>query len=94
MARKNTVLNYIPKDSIIHSLTGTTKLFIFLLLSFASIITYDTRVLIGLFIFCVICFIMSKIKPFLILSFDYPYADIFAFWMECVSLRRHSDKQY
>ena len=62
MARKNTVLNYIPKDSIIHSLTGTTKLFIFLLLSFASIITYDTRVLIGLFIFCVICFIMSKIK--------------------------------
>lgn len=62
MARKNTVLNYIPKESPIHSLTGTTKLFIFLLLSFASIITFDTRVLIGLFVFCVVCFVISKIK--------------------------------
>ena len=62
MARKNTVLNYIPKESPIHKLTGTTKLFIFLLLSFASIITFDTRVLIGLFLFCVICFVISKIK--------------------------------
>ena len=62
MARKNTVLNYLPKDSVIHRLTGTTKLFIFLLLSFASIITYDTRVLLGLFVFCLICFIVSKIK--------------------------------
>lgn len=62
MARKKTVLNYIPKESAIHRLTGTTKLFIFLLLSFASIITYDTRVLLGLFAFCVVCFIISKIK--------------------------------
>ena len=62
MARKNTVLNYIPKESIIHRLTGTTKLFIFLLLSFASIVTFDTRVLFGLFGFCIICFIISKIK--------------------------------
>lgn len=62
MARKKTVLNYIEKGSVIHSLTGTTKLFIFLLLSFASIITYDTRVLIGLFVFCAICFAISKIK--------------------------------
>jgi len=60
MAR--TVLNYIPKDSVIHKLTGTTKLFIFLLLSFASIVTYDTRVLIGLFVFCAICFVVSKVK--------------------------------
>lgn len=62
MARKNTVLNYLPKESVIHRLTGTTKLVIFLLLSFASIITYDTRVLLGLFAFCVVCFIVSKIK--------------------------------
>ena len=61
MARNNTVLNYIPKKSVIHSLTGTTKLFIFLLLSFASVITYDIRVLIGLFVFCMIAFFMSKI---------------------------------
>ena len=57
-----TVLNYIPKKSVIHELTGTTKLFIFLLLSFASIVTYDTRVLLGLFAFCMICFMVSKIK--------------------------------
>lgn len=62
MARKKTVLNYIPKESVIHKLTGTTKLFIFLLLSFGSIITYDTRVLFGLFVFCVICFYVSRIK--------------------------------
>lgn len=57
-----TVLNYIPKESVIHRLTGSTKLFIFLLLSFASIITYDTRVLLGLFVFCMVCFMLSKIK--------------------------------
>ena len=62
MARKNVVLNYLPKDSVVHRLTGTTKLFIFLLLSFASIITYDTRVLIGLFVFCMFFIIVSKIK--------------------------------
>ena len=60
--RKNTVLNYIPKDSVIHELTGTTKLFIFLLLSFVSIMTFDTRVLLGIFVFCMICFAISKIK--------------------------------
>lgn len=59
---KKAVLNYIPKESVIHRLTGSTKLFIFLLLSFASIITYDTRILLGLFVFCMICFALSKIK--------------------------------
>ena len=58
----NKVLNYIPKESVIHRLTGTTKLFIFILLSFASIITFDIRVLVGLFVFCVACFLASKIK--------------------------------
>lgn len=58
----NKVLNYIPKDSVIHKLAGTTKLFVFLLFSFASIITFDIRVLLALFIFCAICFAMSKVK--------------------------------
>lgn len=61
MAAK-TVLNYIQKNSIIHELTGTTKLIIFLLLSTVSIITYDIRVIIGLFLFCVLCFKLSKLK--------------------------------
>lgn len=59
---KKAVLNYIPKESVIHRLTGSTKLFIFLLLSFASIITYDTRILLGLFVFCMVSFALSKIK--------------------------------
>ena len=58
----NKILNYLPKNSIIHKLTGTTKLLIFLLLSFGSVITYDIRVLLGLFVFCLICFKVSKIK--------------------------------
>ena len=48
----NAILNYIPKRSVIHELTGTTKLFIFLLLSFVSIYTFDMRILFGLFVFC------------------------------------------
>lgn len=58
----NSILNYIPKNSTIHRLTGTTKLFIFLVLSFISIFTYDIRILLGLFAFCTICFICSKVK--------------------------------
>ena len=44
----NTVLNYFPRKSVIHRLTGTTKLAFFLLFTFASMITYNTWVLLGL----------------------------------------------
>ena len=44
MAAK-TVLNYLPRESVIHKLTGTTKLAFFLLFTFASMITYNTWVL-------------------------------------------------
>ena len=45
----NTVLNYLPRESVVHRLTGTTKLAFFLLFTFASMITYNTGVLLGLF---------------------------------------------
>lgn len=61
MAAK-TVLNYIPKKSVIHELTGTSKLAFFLLFSFASMLTYDTRVLVVLMLISFIAFKMSKIK--------------------------------
>ena len=32
----NTVLNYMPRKSVVHELTGTTKLVFFLLFTFAS----------------------------------------------------------
>ena len=41
MAAK-TVLNYLDRDSVVHKMTGTTKLAFFLLFTFASMITYNT----------------------------------------------------
>lgn len=61
MAAK-TVLNYLPRRSVVHELTGTTKLAFFLLFTFASMITYDTRVLIGLLCVSLLAFKMSRIR--------------------------------
>ena len=61
MAAK-TVLNYLPRESVIHNLTGTSKLMFFLLFTFAGMLTYDTRVLVFLLLVSVVCFFMSKLK--------------------------------
>ena len=61
MAAK-TVLNYLPRESVVHKLTGTTKLAFFLLFTFASMITYNTWVLLGLFAVSIAAFKLSKIK--------------------------------
>lgn len=58
----NKVLNYIPKDSFIHRLSGTTKLIIFLSFSFLCGLSFDTRVLLFLLFLSVLGFILSKIK--------------------------------
>ena len=58
----NEMLSYIKKDSPIHKLTGATKLICFLLWTIAAMITYDTRVLVGLFVFGIIAFKISKIE--------------------------------
>ena len=58
----STMLGYVKVDSPIHRLTGATKLICLLLYSFAAMLTYDTRVLLGLLIFSLICFSISKIK--------------------------------
>lgn len=57
-----TVLNYLPRKSIVHALTGTTKLVFFLLFTFASMITYDTRILIALMAVSFAAFKLSHIK--------------------------------
>ena len=57
-----TVLNYLPRKSVVHELTGTTKLAFFLLFSFAGMVTYDTWVLLGLLVFSLVVFKISKIK--------------------------------
>ena len=61
MAAK-TVLNYLPRESVVHKLTGTTKLAFFLLFTFASMITYNTWVLLGLMAVSFAAFKLSHIK--------------------------------
>lgn len=61
MAAK-TVLNYLPRRSVVHELTGTTKLAFFLLFTFAGMLTYDTRVLLGLLCVSLLAFRASKIR--------------------------------
>lgn len=56
------VLSYIKRESMVHSLTGTTKLFFFILWSIAAMITYDTRILIGMFLVGCLFFRISKLK--------------------------------
>ena len=43
---KVAILSYIKRKSFVHELTGTTKLLFFLMWSIASMVTYDTRVLV------------------------------------------------
>lgn len=57
-----TMLSYIKKDSKVHNLTGATKLIFFILWTLASMLTYDTRILIGMFIVSIVIFKISKIK--------------------------------
>ena len=55
------ILGYIEKDTIIHRLSGTTKLISFLLLSVISMMSYDIRFLLLLTILSIICFSIAKI---------------------------------
>ncbi|WP_396327199.1 energy-coupling factor transporter transmembrane component T family protein [Hydrogenoanaerobacterium sp.] len=55
-------LSYINRRSVIHSLTGTTKLIGFFFWSIGAMFTYDTRVLLAMFAMSVGIFLLSKIK--------------------------------
>ncbi|MBU5594533.1 energy-coupling factor transporter transmembrane protein EcfT [Amphibacillus sp. MSJ-3] len=56
------MLGYFERSSVIHQLSGFTKLVIFLLWSSAAMLTYDTRILIILFILSMIIFKLSKVQ--------------------------------
>lgn len=56
------LLNYVDRKSPVHSLSGATKLILFIIYSTAAMLTYDTRVLVGLFMLSIAAFIISKIK--------------------------------
>lgn len=59
---KVAILSYIKRDSLVHELTGTTKLVFFIAWSVASMVTYDTRVLACMLLFSIVIFRISKIK--------------------------------
>lgn len=56
------VLSYIKRQSPVHELTGTTKLIFFIAWSVASMVTYDTRVLLCLLLISFGVFKASRIK--------------------------------
>lgn len=58
----STMLGYSNIDSPIHRLTGASKLIVLIIWSLASMITYDTRVLLGMFILSIIVFKISKVE--------------------------------
>ena len=55
----NTVLNYLPRKSVVNELTGTTKLAFILLFTIAGMITYNTWVLLGLMVVSFAAFKLS-----------------------------------
>lgn len=56
-----TVLSYLPRKSIVHAMTGASKLIFFLLWTLAVMITYDTRIIIAMLIFSIAVFSISRI---------------------------------
>lgn len=56
------MLSFIERQSPIHSLSGATKLLCFLMWTVAVMLTYDTRVLVVLFVLSIILFFVSRVK--------------------------------
>ncbi len=59
--KKTRLFAFEDKKTIIHRLSGVTKLICFLLLSFSAMLTYDIRVLIAILTFS---FVMAKVAKF------------------------------
>ena len=58
----STMIGYSDIDSPIHRLTGAAKLIALVIWAVASMITYDTRVLLGMFVISIIVFKISKVE--------------------------------
>ena len=56
------ILNYIKRSSPVHELTGTTKLIFFIAWSVASMVTFDTRILVCMLAIGAVIFKISQIK--------------------------------
>lgn len=71
------ILGYIENDTIIHRLSGTTKLICFLMLSIIVMTSYDTRFLLFVTIFSLILFRLAEI-PWDAVSFVVKFVLVFA----------------
>ena len=58
----STMIGYSNIDSPIHRLTGASKLIALIVWCLASMVTYDTRVLLGMFVVSIIVFKISKVE--------------------------------
>lgn len=56
------MLAYTPANTLIHSLSGATKLIFFVLWTLTSMITYDTRCLVVMFVMSIVLFRMARVK--------------------------------
>ena len=56
------ILGYLPNTTIIHRLSGAAKLVALILISIATMTTYDTRFLLAMSLFSVVLFKVSQIK--------------------------------
>lgn len=56
------LIGFVNRDSVVHRMTGATKLLGMLLWSFAAMLTYDTRVLAAMLVMSIAIFAVSKIK--------------------------------
>ena len=59
---KTKLFSYNYENTVIHNLSGLIKFICFLLLTFATMYTYDIRVILGMLVFSVIILRISKIK--------------------------------
>lgn len=60
--KEHQLLGYIPNDTVMHRLSGTTKLIMLIIVSIACMTTYDTRFLLGMSLLSIVLFRISKIK--------------------------------
>ena len=59
---KDKVFSYNYQDTLVHRLSGLTKLICFLLLTFAIMFSYDIRMILGALVFSVVILWISRIK--------------------------------
>lgn len=62
MKRMRKTFGYIPRDSVVHRLTGASKLIMTLALSIAAMITYDTRFMVLVIVTSLAMFRLAKIR--------------------------------